>query len=180
MSIQVANKQVVLQSAWLLSALQVLLASLFIGICAQIRIPLFFTPIPITGATFGILLTGALCGSKKGMYATLLYLLQGAVGLPVFAVGKGFAYFFGITGGFLIGQVVEAYLAGKLFEVKKELSTHMRTFLCFSITLLQLSMGTLWMAFFVGVVPAIVQGFLPFVFGEFIKSCIVTKIKSKI
>src|SRR5438105_3799770 len=112
MTIQVTAAKNFSQSTWLLSSLQVILASLFICLCAQIRIPLFFTPIPITGATFGILLTGALCGSKKGIYATLLYLLQGAIGLPVFATGKGFAYFFGITGGFLIGQMVEAFLAG--------------------------------------------------------------------
>ena len=63
--------------------------SVWVGLMAQIAIPLPFTPVPITGQTFGVLLVGALLGSRRGALALGLYLLEGIAGLPVFAGGSG-------------------------------------------------------------------------------------------
>src|SRR6478672_878827 len=80
--------------------------SLVTAISAQLVARLPFTPVPITGQTFGVLLTGALLGGWRGFGAMLIYLTEGAAGLPVFAPGApvhaGLAPFIGPTGGYLI------------------------------------------------------------------------------
>ncbi|MCG8533107.1 MAG: biotin transporter BioY [Desulfovibrionales bacterium] len=87
-----------------------LLAAL-IAVGAFIQIPL--GPVPITLQTFFIVLAGFILGSTNGALAMLLYIVAGAIGLPIFAGGKaGFAVLFGPTGGYLIGFIGTAYLAG--------------------------------------------------------------------
>jgi len=74
--------------------------SLFVAAMAQVRIPLPFTPVPLTGQTFAVLLVGAALGSRRGAASLLLYLVQGLAGLPVFAGGaSGLAYLAGPTAG---------------------------------------------------------------------------------
>src|SRR5262245_17113843 len=83
--------------------------NLLLALSAQVRIPLFFTPVPITAQTFVVLLTGALLGPRLGAAAMAAYLLEGAMGLPVFQGGNsGVAYMFGPTGGYLIGFIASA------------------------------------------------------------------------
>jgi len=89
--------------------------SLLIALAAQIRIP--SVPVPITLQTLAVLLVAGTLGSKRGTLAVLAYLLQGMVGLPVFAMwSAGPAYLLGPTGGYLIGFLPAAYLAGYLCE----------------------------------------------------------------
>ena len=85
---------------------------------AQIRINLFFTPVPITGQTFGVLILAAAYGSRLGFATVCTYLFVGIVGLPVFAgASSGWAYFSGATAGYLVGFGVAAYLVGYLSEI---------------------------------------------------------------
>ncbi len=82
---------------------------------AYIRIPLPFTPIPITLQTFFVIFAGALLGKRLGSLSQAGYLLFGIFGLPVFTGGLyGFARLFGPTGGYLIGFVLASYVIGKL------------------------------------------------------------------
>src|ERR1700722_1476070 len=93
-------------------------ASLFVGLCAHISIPLPFTPVPLTVQNFGVLLVGLILGSRRGFAALVLYLAEGAVGLPVFSpmgVG-GIAQLLGVTGGYLLVYPFVAALAGFIFE----------------------------------------------------------------
>ena len=93
-------------------------ASLFVALCARITIPLPFTPVPLTLQNFGVLLVGLLLGSKRGFAALALYLVEGAIGMPVFnptGVG-GFAQLLGPTGGFLLAYPFVAWLAGYVME----------------------------------------------------------------
>ena len=91
--------------------------SLLTGLMAQIRITLPFTPIPLTGQTFAVLLSGAVLGSRRGFLSQALYLAEGAAGLPVFAGGAGSAlYLLGPTGGYLWSFPVAAALLGWLVE----------------------------------------------------------------
>ena len=84
---------------------------------AQYRIPLGFTPVPITGSTFAVLLSGAALGMRLGAASQVVYLLMGAVGLPVFTDGgSGIEVITGSTGGYLVGFVFGAALIGKLAE----------------------------------------------------------------
>jgi biotin transport system substrate-specific component len=110
------------QERWLESSRQVALvvgASLFVALCARITIPLMpLTPVPLTVQNMGVLLVGLLLGSRRGLAAMVLYLLEGTFGLPVFnPTGPGgVAQLFGATGGFLLVYPFVAFLAGFVFE----------------------------------------------------------------
>lgn len=89
--------------------------SLLTAVAAQIVIPL--GPIPITGQTFAVLLTGALLGSRLGAMAMIAYLIEGASGLPFFAGAHGgLAHLMGPTGGYLIAFPAAAFITGAFAE----------------------------------------------------------------
>src|SRR4051812_8693094 len=101
----------------LADGLAVVVASLFVAVCAQVEIHLPFTPVPLSGGTLGVLYAGVLLGSRRGALAVGLYLLEGAAGLPVFSGGSaGFVHLLGPTGGYLAGFPVGAFAAGLLAE----------------------------------------------------------------
>lgn len=86
-----------------------------LAICSKISVP--FYPVPLTMQTFAVLMLGAAYGWRLGSATLLLYLAEGAVGIPVFASSTaGFAVLFGGTGGYLFGFVFAAALCGYLAE----------------------------------------------------------------
>jgi biotin transport system substrate-specific component len=94
----------------------IMLGALFVSVCAQVYIPI--QPVPFTGQTFGVLVTGAALGFRRGGLSLGLYLLLGAVGLPVFAQGKmGIDVIAGVSGGYLVGFVLAAAVVGRLAEL---------------------------------------------------------------
>lgn len=101
---------------WTRSVGLVIVFSLFIAAAAQFSIQV--GPIPITGQSFAVLLTGALLGSRLGAAAVIAYLIEGAIGLPFFAPGgaPGIARFFGPTGGYLIAFPAAAFITGAFAE----------------------------------------------------------------
>jgi len=94
----------------------VIVFSLFIAACAQFSIQI--GPVPITGQTFAVLLTGALLGPRLGVAAVIAYLIEGAVGLPFFAPGgaPGILRFLGPTGGYLVAFPAAAFITGAFAE----------------------------------------------------------------
>src|SRR5215831_8822506 len=100
----------------------VLGASLFVALCARITLPLPFTPVPLTLQNFGVLLVGLLLGRRRAFAALVLYLAEGASGIPVFnPTGPGgLAQLLGPTGGFLLAYPFVAATAGWLFEHGKK------------------------------------------------------------
>jgi biotin transport system substrate-specific component len=102
---------------WTRSALLVLGFSLLTALAAQLVVPLPFTPVPLTGQTFAVLLTGALLGPRLGALAMLAYLAEGAAGLPFFRGGaSGVGHFAGATAGYLLAFPAAAYVTGYLAE----------------------------------------------------------------
>ncbi|HZG51074.1 MAG TPA: biotin transporter BioY [Pyrinomonadaceae bacterium] len=103
---------------WVKSITLVVAFSLFIALSAQVVVPLPFTPVPITLQTFAVLLTGALLGSRLGAAALLLYLVEGASGLPFFRGGNGGALYlaFSPTAGYLLAYPAAAFVTGWLAE----------------------------------------------------------------
>src|SRR4030081_633119 len=103
---------------WALQIALVVGASLFVALCAQVTLPLPFTPVPLTLQNFGVLLVGLTLGSRRGFAALVLYLAEGAVGMPVFnpAGPGGVAQLLGPTGGFLLAYPFVAGLAGWVME----------------------------------------------------------------
>ena len=91
------------------------IGSLLIAISAQITVPMF--PIPMTMQTFAVLTIAVVMGGRLGALSLLMYIAEGAMGLPVFAGGKGgLPVLMGPTGGYLIGFVISAYIVGSLAE----------------------------------------------------------------
>src|ERR1700722_4998083 len=89
--------------------------TLFLALLSQLSFDLWFTPVPITLQTLGVMLIGSLLGSKRGAICILVYLSEGACGLPVFAGGAtGPAILLGPTGGYLLSFVASAFLIGFL------------------------------------------------------------------
>src|ERR1700736_4125969 len=103
---------------WAEQAAIVVSASVFVALCARVTVPLPFTPVPLTLQNFGVLLVGLTLGSRCGFAALALYLVEGAVGMPVFnPAGKGgVAQLLGATGGFLLAYPFVAALAGWIME----------------------------------------------------------------
>lgn len=98
------------------SAGLVIVFSLFIAAAAQFSIQV--GPVPITGQSFAVLLTGALLGPRLGAAAVIAYLIEGAIGLPFFAPGgaPGLLRFFGPTGGYLLAFPAAAFVTGAFSE----------------------------------------------------------------
>ena len=162
------------QRSWLLDAALVGLFSALVGLTAQVELPLW--PVPLTLQTLGVLFTGAVLGGRRGALTLLLYLAEGAVGLPVFAGGaSGVAYMWGPTGGYLVGFVLAAgvvgWLAGRGWDRQP-----IRTALAMVIgNLVIYALGVAWLAVFLGdLQTALVKGMLIFIVGDLIKIAIAT------
>jgi biotin transport system substrate-specific component len=149
----------------------VLSASIFIALCARVTIPLPFTPVPLTLQNFGVLLVGLSLGSRRGFAALMLYLIEGASGMPVFnpAGPGGFAQLIGPTGGFLLAYPFVAGLAGWIMERGRQ--TFVRALTAGFIAELVLFAGGLsWLAVLTHSVSAAIRfGLYWFVFAEVIK-----------
>jgi biotin transport system substrate-specific component len=105
-------------SEWAKQAAIVIGASLFVALCARVTVPLPFTPVPLTLQNFGVILVGLLLGSRRGFAALAVYLMEGAMGMPVFnpAGPGGIAQILGPTGGFLMAYPLVAFVAGWIYE----------------------------------------------------------------
>lgn len=157
-------------AVWLRDLLLLTFGALFVAVFAQIRIPLPFTPVPLTGQTFAVLLVGAALGSKRGAASLVLYTALGAFGLPFFAGGaSGLAYMSGPTLGYLVGFVAAAYVVGRLAERGLERSVR-TSFVPFLIgTMVIYIFGAGWLAVLFGFERALALGVLPFLVGDTIK-----------
>jgi biotin transport system substrate-specific component len=97
---------------------RIAVANILLVLCAHIVFPLPWTPVPITGQTFGVLLVPALLGARRSALTLGLYLLEGIAGLPVFQpLGlAGPARFLGPTAGYLLAYVPAAFIAGWIVQ----------------------------------------------------------------
>ncbi len=158
-------------AGWLCDAILIMLGALFVAALAQIEIPLPFTPVPITGQTFGVLLVGAALGSKRGAASLACYLALGLFGLPFFAGGAhGLNILIGATGGYLIGFVIAAYVIGLLAErgLERSVRTSIIPFLVGTVIIYVC--GVAWLTVFLGSFSkALAAGLLPFLIGDAIK-----------
>jgi biotin transport system substrate-specific component len=146
-------------------------ASLFVALCARITIPLPFTPVPLTVQNFGVLLVGLLLGSRRGFAALVLYLAEGAAGLPVFnPTGPGgIAQLLGATGGFLLAYPFVAAVAGFIMERGKKSFARALT-AGFLGEIVLFAGGLTWLAILTHSVSRAVRwGLYWFVFAEVIK-----------
>ncbi len=157
------------QRSWLLDVVLVVLFSAFVALTAQVEIPLW--PVPLTLQTLGVLFTGAVLGSRRGALALLLYLTEGALGLPVFAGGaSGVGYMLGPTGGYLVGFVIAAGVVGWLAQRGWDRRLVWAAVAMVIGNVIIYVCGVAWLAVFLGDLwGALVKGMLLFVVGDLIK-----------
>ena len=151
-----------------------IVSTILITISAKVKIP--FYPVPMTMQTFVILLIGITFGYRFGLAIVSLYLIEGIIGLPVFASspekGIGIAYFVGPTMGYLIGFLIAAYFAGSFKYDKGLINTFLK--LIFSVSFIYL-FGLLWLGFLIGWdKPIFKLGAQPFLLAELFKMLILT------
>lgn len=164
---EVPMREGILDHSGLLTFVAVIVASCFIGLSAQIKIPLFFTPVPLTIQTSAVMLCGALLGSRNGALAALCYILQGCCGLPVWSGGNaGFAYLMGPTGGYLLDFIVIAYVVGWFFERGYATNFVKIYAVLFLTTCFHLLVGSLWLSHYVGDSSCFYCGFYPFIIWD--------------
>ena len=156
---------------WAQQAAIVVGASLFVALCARVTVPLPFTPVPLTLQNFGVLLVGLTLGSRRAFAALMLYLIEGASGMPVFnpAGLGGIAQLIGPTGGFLLAYPFVAGATGWIMESGKE--SFVRALVASSVGEVILFAGGLsWLAILTHSTSlAIRYGLYWFVFAEVIK-----------
>lgn len=149
-------------------ALQILGGSLFLALSAQIAIP--FLPVPLTMQTFAVMMLALCLGKRKALLSVVAYIAESMFGLPVLSqMSQAPLAIIGLRGGYLFGFMIQAYLAGALFEKSRELKFSSIVMALFLISILQLSVGALWLGTFIGWNQALVAGFYPFIIGEAVK-----------
>lgn len=159
--------------------LLVLAGTAFIAVAAQISVPMY--PVPMTLQTLAILIVGFTFGSRLGLATLLVYLGEGAMGLPVFANGNGtLAYMTGPTGGFLIGFVGMAWLAGLAAEKGIARGFVATALVAIVITALLYIPGLAWPAAVLGKsVAQLWSGWMmPFLAGDALKAVIAALVVS--
>lgn len=141
------------------------------AVCSMISIPLPFSPVPINLATLSVFLAGGLLGAKGGAVSQGVYVLLGAIGLPVFhSFTGGLSIITGPTGGYLVGYIVAAFLIGLLAKAKSPSALLLG--LPFVVGLLACYvLGTAWFMFVTdtGFVSALLLCVVPFLPGDALK-----------
>lgn len=158
-----------------IAALAVVAGSMLLAVSAKIAIPFF--PVPLTMTSFVVIGLGLALGSRLGAAAVALYLLQGALGLPVFAgtpeKGIGLAYMAGPTGGYLIGYLFAAFAAGFLAERGMDRSPVTAFLAALVAGALIYVPGLLYLGSLFGWdKPILAWGLLPFVLGDVTKAAL--------
>jgi biotin transport system substrate-specific component len=146
-------------------------ASLVTAVAAQIAIPLPFSPVPLTGQTFAVLLSGAVLGARRAFLAQALYLLEGTAGLPFFAGGAaGAGILLGPTGGYLIAFPFAALVTGALAQNgwDRRFGTMLAAMLLGSMVIF--GFGLAGLSRFVPSNRLLSLGLLPFLPGDVVKA----------
>ncbi len=142
-------------------------ASILMAICAYIRLPLFFTPVPLVVQNTMALFLGIFLGPKRGSIAVVLLFVFAFFHLPVFSGGDMLA-----TLGYRTAYCLAAYITGKLVEKRPQaifssiLAGHLIILLC----------GSLFLSSLIGLKQAFILGFVPFIGVDFMKSILLAKL----
>jgi biotin transport system substrate-specific component len=151
-------------------------ATAFVAVCAHISLPLPFTPVPLTLQNFAVILVGMTLGPVAGFSAMVLYLAEGALGLPVFTPSggpAGVAHLLGPNGGFLFSYPLAAATAGWVVRVIQPLTTRFRSALAAATaaTLPIFLLGAGWLAFYANhsIAATWSLAVAPFIPGEIVK-----------
>ena len=158
-------------------AILALAGSLFTALCARISLPVPFSPVPITGQTLAVLISGAVLGARAGGLAQLCYLGEGALGLPVFAGGAGGpAVLAGATAGYLWAFPLAAFVAGALIDHQRGrygVAPILLALLCADGLVFAVGLGWLELSLQLGLARAADLGLWIYVPGDLVKILLV-------
>ena len=154
-------------TTYIKNILLILFGTLLLAVSAKVQVP--FWPVPMTMQTFVVFLIGMTYGWKLSFFTLLAYLVEGAIGLPVFAKGGGLMYLMGPTAGYLYGMLLAAAIIGMLSE-----RGFTNSYLKCSIALLIgsvfiFALGVGYLGSIIGYDKAISVGLMPFIPSEFFK-----------
>ena len=143
--------------------------AVFVGLTAQVSIPLWFTPVPLSLQTFSVLLVGAALGSRRGLASMALYLLVGMAGVPWFAEGQSGWQL--ATIGYVVGFVAAAWLVGLLAERGADRKPLRAAGMMVAGNLVIYVFGVTGLVLMTSMTPAVAvaKGVLPFLLGDAIK-----------
>ncbi len=146
----------------------ILIGSALMAIAAHIQVP--FWPVKLSMQSFVVVVIGMSYGSRLGGATILAYLVEGAVGLPVFQSGAGIAYMAGPTGGYLLGFFLAAIVAGYFAErgALNSLPTALGAILLATVAIFV--PGIAWLAVLFGAEKSIAFGLTPFIPGALLKT----------
>ena len=156
------------ENEFLKSIFLVLSGIIFLSIMSQLIIPLYFTPVPISLGSFGVILIALLYGRKLGTATVLSYVVAGSLGAPVFAGFKA-GSLFSPTGGYILGYIAAALILGFLSD-KGIAKSYVKTFLSLLLaSAVILVLGALVLILFVPSKNIFMIGVLPFLPGDMLK-----------
>jgi biotin transport system substrate-specific component len=179
---EVILKREIITNRVICRLLGVLLFVMLTTLGAFVRIPLPFTPVPVTLQTFFVLLSGAFLGSSLGMTAQLGYVMLGIWGLPIFTgTGSGLLYLLGPTGGYLLGFILATLFIGKFIKQSKNNLFFIFVFFCIGDAIL-LFCGSIWLGalFKISWIKSLVLGFFPFIPGDLLKALLASFLYLKV
>lgn len=156
----------------LTNVLLVLAGTGFVALAAQVSIALPFTPVPITGQTFAVVLVGASLGALLGLASLGLYLFVGALGAPVYAdQAHGWAVLTGPTGGYIVGFVLAAAMTGFLAQNRwdRRFSSAVAAMLTGNVVIYLVGLPWLAAKIDTGLEGTLEAGLYPFVVGDLLK-----------
>jgi biotin transport system substrate-specific component len=173
LSVSITSPAVSRPVGWVRSAGIVIAGSALLAICSHIALPLYFTPVPLTLQTFAVLLIGLLCSPRLAAGTVIAYLIEGAIGLPVFAptpVLPGLAHLVGPTGGYLMSYPVAAALTAFLWR-RIHRGFAGAAFSAAVGSVIILACGAAWLSAFihVGAFAVLSSAVLPFIPGDLLK-----------
>lgn len=146
----------------------VLSGVIFLSIMSQLIIPLYFTPVPISLGSFGVMLIALLYGRKLGTATVLSYVVAGSFRAPIFAGFKADSLF-SPTGGYILGYIAAALILGFLFD-KGIAKSYVKTFLSLLlVSVIIFILGALVLMLFVPIKNVFMAGVLPFIPGDMLK-----------
>jgi biotin transport system substrate-specific component len=153
------------------NAILMVVGSILLWLSAKVQVPLY--PVPITMQTLAVLVLGVAYGSRLGAATLVLYLLEGAVGLPVFAggwsEGGGYQILYGNTAGYLFGFVVAAGVCGHMAERGWDRDILRAAVAMVVGNLIIYALGLTWLTIQIGLANAIKYGLVPFLLGDALK-----------
>ena len=151
----------------------VLSGVIFLSIMSQLIIPLYFTPVPISLGSFGVILIALVYGRKLGIATVLSYVAAGSLGAPIFAGFKA-GSLFSPTGGYILGYIAAAVILGFLFD-KGIAKSYVKTFLSLLlVSVIIFILGALVLMLFVPIKNVFMAGVLPFIPGDMLKAVAAT------